>query len=66
MTYNAWQDFNDADQQQGFDLIPKGTLVPVRMILKPGGYDDPSQGWVGGYASESFETGSVYLAAEFV
>ncbi|TXE00771.1 hypothetical protein FUT89_02015, partial [Ralstonia pseudosolanacearum] len=66
MTTNAWQDFNDADQQQGFDLIPKGTLVPVRMILKPGGYDDPSQGWVGGYASESFETGSVYLAAEFV
>lgn len=68
MTYNAspWQDFNDAEQQQGFDLIPKGTLIPVRMALKPGGYDDPSQGWVGGYASESFETGSVYLAAEFV
>ncbi|WP_247424176.1 hypothetical protein [Ralstonia pseudosolanacearum] len=68
MTYNAspWQDFNDAEQQQGFDLIPKGTLIPVRMVLKPGGYDDPSQGWVGGYASESFETGSVYLAAEFV
>ncbi len=69
MTYhnaNPWQDFNDAEQQQGFDLIPKGTLVPVRMTLKPGGYDDPSQGWVGGYASESFETGSVYLAAEFV
>lgn len=68
MTYDAnpWQDFNDAEQQHGFDLIPKGTLVPVRMILKPGGYDDPSQGWVGGYASESFETGSIYLAAEFV
>ncbi len=69
MTYNnanLWQDFNDAEQQQGFDLIPKGTLVPVRMTLKPGSYDDPSQGWVGGYASESFETGSVYLAAEFV
>ncbi len=66
MTTHAWQDFNDAEQQQGFDLIPKGTLVPVRMTIKPGGYDDPSQGWVGGYASESFETGSVYLAAEFV
>lgn len=66
MTTHAWQDFNDAEQQQGFDLIPKGTLVPVRMTIKPGGYDDPSQGWVGGYASESFETGSIYLAAEFV
>lgn len=62
----AWNDFNDAEQQQGFDLIPKGTLVPVRMTLKPGGHDDPTQGWVGGYATQSYETGSVYLAAEFV
>lgn len=66
MTHHAWQDFNDAEQQQDFDLIPKGTLVPVRMTIKPGGYDNPDQGWVGGYATESFETGSIYLAAEFV
>ena len=60
-------DFQDADpQQSGFDLIPKGAVVPVRMTIKPGGYDDPEQGWGGGYATESFETGSVYLAAEFV
>jgi len=63
----AWNDFNDADaQQSGFDLIPKGTTVAVRMTIKPGGYDDPAQGWGGGYATESFETGSIYLAAEFV
>ena len=67
MTTNNWNDFNDAESQQsGFDLIPKGTVVPVRMTIKPGGYDDPSQGWDGGYATESFETGSIYLAAEFV
>jgi hypothetical protein len=49
---NAWNDFNDADSQQsGFDLIPKGTVVPVRMTIKPGGYDDPEQGWGGGYAT---------------
>lgn len=67
MTTNNWNDFNDADQQQsGFDLIPRGSIVPVRMTLKPGGHDDPTQGWTGGYATESFETGSVYLAAEFV
>jgi len=67
MTTNNWNDFNDADQQQsGFDLIPRGSIVPVRMTLKPGGHDDPTQGWSGGYATESFETGSVYLAAEFV
>jgi len=67
MTTPNWNDFNDADaQQSGFDPIPKGTLVPVRMTIKPGGHDDPAQGWTGGYATESFETGSVYLAAEFV
>ena len=49
MTTQNWNDFNDAEQQQGFDLIPKGTLVPVRMAIKPGGHDDPAQGWGGGY-----------------
>ena len=36
MNQNTWQDFNDAEQQQGFDLIPKGALVKVRMTIKPG------------------------------
>lgn len=63
---SSWNDFNDADTQSGFDLIPKGTLVPVRMTIKPGGFDEPAQGWTGGYATQSFETGAVYLAAEFV
>jgi hypothetical protein len=62
----TWTDFNDAEQQQGFDLIPKGTVVKVRMTIKPGGHDDPAQGWTGGYATQSFDTGSVYLACEFV
>lgn len=61
-----WNDFNDAEQQTSFDLIPKGTLAKVRMTLKPGGHDDASRGWTDGYATESFDTGSVYLAAEFV
>lgn len=61
-----WSDFNDAEQQQHFDLIPKGTVAKVRMTIKPGGHDDAAQGWTGGYATQSFETGSVYLAAEFV
>lgn len=60
-----WQDFNDADSQV-FDLIPKGTIVPVRMTIQPGGYNDPSHGWTGGYATVSTETGSIYLAAEFI
>ena len=45
-------DFNDAEAQQGgFDLIPRGISVPVRMTIKPGGHDDHTQGWTGGYAT---------------
>ena len=66
-TQNNWNDFNDAEAQQGaFDLIPKGTTVPLRMTIKPGGHDDHSQGWTGGYATQSYDTGAVYLACEFV
>lgn len=62
----TWTDFNDAEQQNSFDLIPKGTVANVRMTIKPGGYDDHTHGWTGGYATQSYDTGSVYLACEFV
>ena len=62
----SWNDYNDAVSQNAYDLIPKGTIVPVRMTIKPGGYDDLSQGWTGGYATHNDTTGSVYLSAEFV
>lgn len=61
-----WTDFNDADSQTSYDLIPKGTIAPVRMTIKPGGYDDPNRGWTGGYATSSSETGAIYLSCEFV
>ena len=61
-----WTDFNDAPQQPSFDIIPKGTLAPVRMLFRPGGYDDPAHGWLGGYATYGRETGSVYLDCEFI
>lgn len=66
MNTNTWNDFNDAEQQQSFDLIPKGTIVKVRMTIKPGGHDDATQGWLGGYATQSPTTGAVYLATESV
>ena len=59
---NAWSDFNDVKQTS--NLIPKGTIVKVRMTLRPGGFDDPSQGWTGGYAKRG-TTGSVYLDVEY-
>ena len=59
-------DFNSASEPSSFDIIPKGTLVRVRMTVKPGGHDDASQGWTGGYATRNTNTGSVYLNCEFV
>lgn len=59
-------DFNNSENQSNFDLIPNNTLAKVRMSIKPGGYDDQSQGWVGGYATKNDATGSVYLSCEFV
>ncbi|MHA1540056.1 MAG: hypothetical protein ACTSXQ_06245 [Alphaproteobacteria bacterium] len=60
-----WNDYNDAEDQNQYDVIPKGTIAKVRMTIKPGTYNDPDQGWVDDWASRS-ETGSVYLQGEFV
>lgn len=61
----AWIDFNNAEDQRTFALIPPKTLAKVIMTIRPGGYDDASQGWTGGYATRSDKTGAVYLNAKF-
>ena len=58
----AWNDYNDA--QSNPNLIPQGTLATVRLTIRPGGFDDPSQGWTGGYATRG-NSGAVYLNGEF-
>lgn len=58
----AWNDYNDA--KQNVNLIPKGTLAKVKLSIRPGGHDDPAQGWTGGYATRG-STGAVYLNGEF-
>ena len=62
----SYFDFNSACEQTSFDLIPKGVVLRVRMTIKPGGHDDISQGWTGGYATYGKTSGSVYLNCEFV
>lgn len=57
-----WNDFNSA--QSNSNVIPKGTLAKVRLTLRPGGFDDASQGWTGGWARRA-ATGAVYLDAEY-
>lgn len=60
----SWMDFSNAEQQIG-DVIPQGTLAKVHMKIRPGGYNDDSQGWTGGYARRKDETGAVMLDCEF-
>lgn len=57
-------DFNDTTAVRGFSVIPNGTLAKVMIYIKSGGYNDERQGWTGGYASISRDTGSVYLNCE--
>ena len=57
-----WNDYNDAKSNP--NLIPKGTLAKVRLSIRPGGFDEVSQGWTGGYATRG-STGAVYLNGEF-
>jgi hypothetical protein len=57
-----WNDYNDA--QQNPNLMPKGTLAKVRLSIRPGGFDDASQGGTGGYAPRG-TSGAVYLSGEF-
>jgi hypothetical protein len=61
---SSWNNFNDAESP-AFALIPKGTLVKVRMTIRPGGYSDAAQGWLHGWATRG-DTGAVYLNTEFV
>ena len=59
---SAWTDFNDA--RQNTNVIPKGTIARVRLTIRPGGFNDPAQGWTGGYAKRG-ASGAVYLDAEY-
>jgi len=61
---SAWTDYNDAEGQS-FDVIPKGTIAKVRLTIRPGGHNDDSQGWTGGYATHNPTSGAVYLNGEF-
>lgn len=59
-------DFNTAEPQQSFDIIPRGTLVKVHMNIIQGGYGERHiHPWADGYPT-LFETGRVYLQTESV
>ena len=60
---NKWCDFNDAESQ--FSIIPKGTVVTVRMKIVSGGHDDFEMGWSGGFVTVNNSTGSAYLNCQY-
>src|SRR5215831_8608290 len=53
-------DFNDAETQRNFDVIPDGTIAPVRMTVRPGSAGE------GGWLRRSKDGGSEALDCEFV
>jgi len=61
----SWMNFSDAEEQTSGDVIPHKTLAKVHMKIRPGGYDDPAKGWIGGYATRSDTTGAIYLDVEY-
>lgn len=56
---NGYFDFNGADKQQSFELIPAGTIVPLVMVVKPGGIGD------GGWLTASKRSDAMMLNCEF-
>ena len=63
---NYWTDLNNYQEPtSNYGLIPNGTIAKVKMTIKPGGYNDPTQGWIDGYASKS-DKGTIALDVEFV
>lgn len=53
-------DFNDAESNSGFDLIPAGTVAPMIMTIRPGAHGE------GGWETESKTSDATYLNVEFV
>lgn len=53
-------DFNDADSNSGFDLIPMNTVAPMIMTIRPGRAGD------GGWETKSNSSDVTYLNCEFV
>ena len=53
-------DYNDADKQRSFDVIPDGTICTVRMIVRPGNAGE------GGMLKRSKDGKSEALDCEFI
>ena len=64
MKNQKWTNFNDAEDQMSYALIPHKTIAKARILVKRGGY--VTDEWPDGYATKSKSSDSVYLACEFI
>lgn len=61
---NKWNNFNDAEDQMSYELIPHKTIAKVRLLIKKGNH--VTDEFTDGYATLSKAGTSIYLACEFV
>ena len=61
---SKWNNFNDAEDQMSYELIPHKTIAKVQLLLKKGNH--VTKEWPDGYATLSKAGTSIYLACEFV
>lgn len=61
---NTFFNFNNVEKQSNYPLIPDGTLAKVRLDIKPGGYNNPEEGWDSNMATLG-QSGAVYLKCEY-
>lgn len=59
-----WNNFNDAEDQMSYELIPHKTIAKVQLTLKKG--DHVTKEFPDGWATKSKAGTSIYLACEFV
>lgn len=59
-----WTNFNNAEDQMSYELIPHKTIAKVRLLLKKGNHT--TKEWPDSYATLSKAGTSIYLACEFV
>ena len=61
---SKWNNFNDAEDQMSYELIPHKTIAKVRLLIKKGNH--VTKEWPDGWATKSKSGSCVYLACEFV
>ncbi len=61
---SKWNNFNDAEDQMSYELIPHKTIAKVRLLIKKGNH--VTKEWPDGYATKSKSGTCIYLACEFV